>query len=318
MGNIPGGSSSPSSWESDRQGNVSASRLWMGTAVLRGAESLRPPEDRLFHDPVSLALLPWGWRLFLRGLQALGLTDRVLQLRERRFPGVVGNLLCRTRAIDDILWDQLAEGLDQVALLGAGFDTRAYRTPGIEGVKVFEVDKPETQADKRKRLKKALGDPPEHVRFVPVDFRNQDLGQRMVEAGFQRGVRTFFIWEGVTQYLDPDAVDSVCRWVAGSGGAGSALVFTYIKEGVILGPGRSSGDESLMKLAEKNGAPWIFGIDPSGLGAFLSRRGFHLVKELGSETYLDRYLRPAGRELAALEAERVALAELDAPGRPRA
>jgi methyltransferase (TIGR00027 family) len=49
---------------------------------------------------------------------------------------------CRTRYIDDTLCKALQAGIDQVVILGAGFDAHAYRAPGIDHVHVFELDLP--------------------------------------------------------------------------------------------------------------------------------------------------------------------------------
>ncbi len=67
-------------------------------------------------------------------------------------PGVVGFIALRERYIDGTLKNSQAEGLDQVVLLGAGFDTRAYRISGIEQTRVYEVDYPTTQEAKRKAM----------------------------------------------------------------------------------------------------------------------------------------------------------------------
>ena len=81
-----------------------------------------------------------------------GLRNLVLTLRENRMPGSLGGFLCRGRYIDDVLKKLLVEGLDQVVLLGAGFDSRAYRIAGIEQVHVYEVDLPEARKLKKRTV----------------------------------------------------------------------------------------------------------------------------------------------------------------------
>ncbi|MFQ5857009.1 MAG: nitroreductase/quinone reductase family protein [Anaerolineae bacterium] len=97
-------------------------------ALFRAIELSRPEAERLFDDPISRELLPLPWRILLLP----GLRHTFVAVAERLGPGALGNLFCRTRYIDDVLRAALEEGLDQVVVLGAGFDTRAYRIPGID------------------------------------------------------------------------------------------------------------------------------------------------------------------------------------------
>src|SRR6266536_1868295 len=113
-------------------------------------------------------------------------------------PGPRASAVARTRLIDDLVTDARA-WIGQLVLLGAGFDARAYRLPGLEQVTVFEVDQPATQQAKREVLGRVLagiveGDPLAwHVRFVPVDFDRAVLAgdrSRFPEASrWVKGVR---------------------------------------------------------------------------------------------------------------------------------
>jgi len=291
---------------------MKATRFWLGAAVLRGVESLRPKEERLFDDQLSLELLPSGWKRFLRLVKSLGLLGAVLAMRERQYPGVVGNLLCRTRYIDDVLRDALRMGLDQVVFLGAGFDTRPYRIQGIERTRVFEVDHPATQSEKEERLRETMGGIPPHVTLVPIDFDREGLEDVMTRAGLSSRARTLFVWEGVTQYISSDAVDATLRYISRRAGRKNGLVFTYVSQGIIDGSARSPEDEKIMSLAQRTGVPWVFGLDPEKLTGFLAARGLDLVEHVGTDEYRERYLNPLGREMAIFEGERVALAKSSA------
>ena len=80
----------------------------------------------------------------------------------------------RTAAIDAAVRDAIADGATQLVILGAGYDGRAWRMPELAGVKVFEVDHPATQGDKRAHvaeLPPAIGS----VSFVPIDFERESL-----------------------------------------------------------------------------------------------------------------------------------------------
>lgn len=282
----------------------------LAAASLRATEGCRPPEARLFDDPITLCCLPPLWRGMTKMLCLPGIGPVLFALRERVTPGVVGNLLCRTRYIDDALCTVLEAGIDQVVILGAGFDTRPYRLGGVERVRVFEVDHPAAQGLKRKRLERALGGPPPHVTFVPVDFDRQRLDEALAVVGFRPDLRTFFIWEGVTQYITGRAVDATLRTISRLAGVGSRIAFTYVWRGIIDGSARSKVEERIVAFAERMGSPWIFGLEPVGVPAYLVERGFALIEDAGAEVYRERYLEPLGRRVRTWEGERMVLARV--------
>ena len=286
------------------------SQTALGTAAGRAIESRRPANDRLFFDPLAISFLPSKYRAIVRllGLPVLG--PALLALRERQIPGIMGNLFCRTRFIDDSLRDALAGGCEQVAILGAGFDTRAYRIPGADRVRVFEFDHPATQAWKRERIARIEHGPLSHVPFVPVDFEQQGLGEAAAEAGFGSGANALVVWEGVTQYIAARAVDGTLSDIHRAVAPGSRVVFTYVHGGLIDGSVPFEGTERLMAEVTRQGEPWIFGIHPGELSRYLAARGFELVADVGAPDYRTRYLEPAGREMALFEGERVAIAQV--------
>ncbi|MEJ3658016.1 SAM-dependent methyltransferase [Actinomycetes bacterium KLBMP 9759] len=127
----------------------------------------------------------------------------------------------RVTFVDDAVERHLVDA-DQFVVLGAGFDTRAFRS---DGIRCFEVDMPQTQAGKRKLLAEAGIDAGGAV-FVPADFATEDWFARLVEAGFDPRRPTVFLWEGVIMYLDRPAVESTLRKIAGTA-VGSVVVFDY-------------------------------------------------------------------------------------------
>jgi len=115
--------------------------------------------------------------------------------------------------------------IDQFVILGAGFDTRAFRLPDASRVRCFEVDTPATQSVKRDTLRKA-GIDSSHVTFVSADFERDDWLELLVGAGFDMDKPALFLWEGVMVYLDSDAVEATLRKIA-STAKGSAVAFDY-------------------------------------------------------------------------------------------
>jgi methyltransferase (TIGR00027 family) len=225
-------------------------------------------------------------------------------------PGILGAILCRTRYIDDVLRRSLEKGIEQVVILGAGFDSRAYRIAGMDRVQVFEVDLPGSRVRKQRRLETVLGAVPENVVLVGIYFDRDDLGSVLNAAGFQAGRRTLFIWEGVTQYITAKAVHDTLAFVSRVSSSGSGIVFTYVRQGIIDGTDRPEWFGSLLSFARRVGSPFVFGLDPDGLAPYLAERGLTLVDDVGAAAYRKRYLEPLGRELRVFDGERVAFAEV--------
>jgi methyltransferase (TIGR00027 family) len=168
-----------------------------------------------FRDPVARRLLGPG---------ASRLLGWVLRGRVRFPPAEVIPL--RVATIDRWLLRAVADGVGQLVLLGAGFDTRAWRMPELAGVRVFEVDHPDTQATKRAR---AEGIPvlAASVTYAPVDFARDRLQDALESAGHAADQPTVWIWEGVVMYLLDPAVRSTLDAVRSRWAPGSTLIVHY-------------------------------------------------------------------------------------------
>lgn len=133
----------------------------------------------------------------------------------------------RTAAIDHLLGRAVAQGVQQIVLLGAGLDARAHRLSGLEAVRVFEVDHPASQAYKRHKVER-LPNTAAEVVYVPVDFERESLTDRLTACHFDAKSPSFWVWEGVTMYLDPAATDATLRAIAALAAPGSRAIATYM------------------------------------------------------------------------------------------
>jgi methyltransferase (TIGR00027 family) len=128
-------------------------------------------------------------------------------------------------AFFDSVVERHLDDIDQLVILGAGFDTRAFRLPNDRRIRVFEVDAPKTQAVKRDVLEKC-GIDSSRVTFVAADFETDDWLARLVTAGLAPNRPALFLWEGVTMYLNRAAIEATLRKIA-SFAKGSVVAFDY-------------------------------------------------------------------------------------------
>jgi methyltransferase (TIGR00027 family) len=210
---------------------------------------------------------------------------------ERMSPGAYYYELARVKHIDAVLSKELDAGIDQLVILGAGFDTRAYRfADRLSTVRVFELDHPVTAALKQARVRKVFGALPAHVTYISADLEHEDLAAVLHRAGYSDNEKTLFIWSGVSFYLSAQAVDSVLAFVSACSGAGSSIVFDYHYRGFTDGTGDYYGGAEGRRRVEELGEPCIFGIEEGGVSSLLRRHGLELVSDLGPPELERQYL----------------------------
>lgn len=131
----------------------------------------------------------------------------------------------RTQFIDGELAGALGRGVEQIVILGAGYDGRALRFGGGP-TQWFEVDFPSTQSDKRRRLDD-LGVASPQVTYVPIDLLRDDLAAALEQAGHDATAPTLFIAEGLVPYLTLEATAAMFRSARDRSAPGSVLVVTF-------------------------------------------------------------------------------------------
>ena len=178
-----------------------------------------------FSDPIARVFLDQkGKRSLAKITAAARGAKRSIRVEMAR--GMADSIGLRTVAIDAAVRDAIAGGATQLVILGAGYDGRAWRMPELSSVRVFEVDHPATQGDKRAHVSEL---PPrqEPVSFVSIDFERESLDAVLERAGHNRSVPTCWIWEGVVMYLTRDAMRATLAAIAGRSAPGSTLIVNY-------------------------------------------------------------------------------------------
>jgi methyltransferase (TIGR00027 family) len=252
------------------------SRTALGAAALRAAHQVL---DRaaIFTDPLALRILGGDAQALLRDA-----SDAARQ-RLRWFIAI------RTRIAEDALALAVRRGVAQLVVLGAGLDTYAYRTPPSDDLRIFEVDHPATQAWKRERLTEAAIALPPTLRFVPVDFEHETLGDGLVAAGFDPAQQTFFTWLGVVPYLTEPAVFATLGYIAGLPG-GAHVVFDYVNPTAsIAEAGSRAALEALAARVAAVGETLQCHFDTKELHARLANLGFRDIEDLGPGQIAERF-----------------------------
>ena len=221
----------------------------------------------------------------------------VLQFANQHPLASIGHLFtaARSRIAEDALSGAVERGVRQIVILGAGLDTFALRNPhGARQVRLYEVDHPATQAAKLERLAEAQIALPPWLIFVPVDFEQDDLGEKLVAAGFQQNSPAFFTWLGVVPYLTEDAIGRTLDYVSSI--QNSEMVFDYMEPPEAFSEElrqiERPRDEQLKKMGERS----VSRFEPGDIAEILRSHGFRAIEDIDFQEIKSRF----GRAVQAL------------------
>jgi methyltransferase (TIGR00027 family) len=253
-----------------------ASRTAWGVMVLRAVHQLIDDEPRILDDYVAPRLLD------AETLQ--GIRDHPGHFRNAPSRALRAHVVIRSRYAEDRMAEAIWRGVTQCVILGAGYDTFAYRQPvwGL-ALRIFEVDHPATQQAKRESLQRSGIEVPDNVTFVPIDFERETLADGLRRHGFDFTVPTFVSCLGVLVYLTAEAVESVFRFAASLPPA-SEIVCTFRK--------RSTDDQPESPLAAAvaaAGEPWLSQFNPIELRDALRKMAFGEVTLISGAELEVRY-----------------------------
>jgi methyltransferase (TIGR00027 family) len=262
----------------------------MFAALRRTIANKEFANEKFGPDYLAEFFLPAHFRFFLKFERIRANTKNKL---DGFLPGLTEYMIARTLHFDSIFVDALNNETPQIVLLGAGYDTRAYRFAKINRhTRIFELDIAPTQNRKMKCLKQARVDISPQVIYVPINFNNELLGDVLERAGYVSHEKTLFIWEGVSYYLDAESVDATLEYVSSSSHDENAIAFDYttsISEGNIEEYYGAREFSQTMKEQHAN-EELMFSIDEGKIGLFLEQRGLKLVDHMTNEDIERTYL----------------------------
>jgi methyltransferase (TIGR00027 family) len=273
----------------------------MGLTFLRGVESSFHSNVQFFEDRYALQLIPGRAFKLVSGLTKFRyFRNKIVKRYEKSIPGVYGNMICRTRYIDEKLTEAINNGIKNVVIIGAGMDMRAFRIEGIDSLNVFELDSAIMSEYKQTNIKPLIGEN-QHVTYLASNLKTESLQQNLADARCDNTLATLFIWEGQTQYFAKKQVESILATIA-TFAKGSQVVFSYLLKDVIPVYSQEEIDGDLVK--------WQFGLEPKKVKSFLSGNALQLVEDLDAQAFKKRYIEPSERALSCLVTEHTVLAEV--------
>ena len=208
--------------------------------------------------------------------------------------------LCRSAYAEQSLKTAVMTGTKQYVILGAGLDTFAFRNADfLAKYRVFEVDHPLTQQDKKARIARAGWAVPENLTFVPVDFTEDSLTERLIAGGFDKSVKSFFSWLGVTYYLSEEEIDKMLEELSALCADGSTLVFDYPDEYFFAAPEKRV--QNTIMMAEAGGEPMKSSFSYKKLELMLEKRGFLIYELLTPDDIQRDVIDASGANMKAFE-----------------
>jgi methyltransferase (TIGR00027 family) len=221
----------------------------------------------------------------LRGLIKFLVKYKLINFNWPLFPkGIYEYVIARTKYIDNIFKESIENGIEQILIFGAGFDSRTLRFAKKNIIiKIFELDSLPTQTAKLKQFRKKDISIPKNTIFIPMDFHVDSVSEKLESNGFKRNKTTLFIMEGIIMYLDKEAVDELFKLIYKLAVPESRVIFDYIHASVLRRENIYYGEKDIYEKVNSLREPWLSGIEKGEMEAFLKNYNFNLIQNLNSE-----------------------------------
>lgn len=252
-----------------------------------------------------------------RSLDA-AINSRVLRplaaaMEHATIPGLKLHYALRKRYLEEIARRALRDGLRQVVVIGAGFDTLALRLhEDYPETRFFEVDHPATQGVK-KRVVEKHSPAIRNLQFISLDLAQGNLEDCLLSCrDYQANVDTLFVAEGLLMYLRPAEVDSLLRFVRSHSGPKSRFAFTFmeLQQGGRIGFRESSRVVDAWLRLRRESFKW--GSTRTDINDFLAARNYAAREIVSAETLRNKYLTTGHlRRLRLAEGECICVAEFN-------
>ncbi|NJL21543.1 MAG: SAM-dependent methyltransferase [Leptolyngbyaceae cyanobacterium SM1_3_5] len=259
-----------------------------GTALMKFAHQFQPevilPDEFVgwfFDDAVAQALKA----------DCLNLSVEPTNDAERFQQIAYWYTILREKYGDEVIEEAIESNCKQLLLLGSGYDTRFFRIAAVreKSVHTFEVDLPETIAEKRRFLTEKLENIPQELTLIPLDFNQENLN-KLFQQGFDPTVETAYIWQGVSYYLPQESVSQVLDFIKSWMTTDSVLVFDCCSPLMTFKNDRIPGIATSIDRLTEIGEPFLFGMYADEMKNWLEEKGFQDIKILQQDALEEKFL----------------------------
>lgn len=258
----------------------------LGTCLMRATSYYEKNTSYKSEDIIASRIIP----SYLRAMIRYPISRSVLKKALFKIPGIYEYIILRTKYIDEI-FNSFTENMEQVLILGAGFDSRAIRFKSqLKNVQVFELDAPITQQVKKNRFAKRKIDFPDNLKFISIDFMKESLREKLNQAGFKKNKKCLFLLEGLTYYLDQKSIDDTFNLINEYSAKDSVIVFDYASAEAVRQE-KIDGDMKIKKHYEtlvRSGEKPDYMIEEP-IEKFLEKYSFDLIEEADSTHLAQKY-----------------------------
>lgn len=251
------------------------------------ADHTRSAITPVFEDQYAYAMCGRLWRTILSSrILLLLVKDGLL----RNLRPILPAIFTRARFGEDCLEAAMAEGVDQFVIVGAGYDTFAFRRPDLmERLTLYELDQKATQDSKLLRMRAAGMEVPKSVRYVQADLTVERLQGALAREGFDFSRPAVISWFGVTYYLDRDTVTNTLTSIANEMAPGTTVVFDYLADAAWVPEEAQPLLTRATAFVARRGEPWLSSFVPPDLPDILATLGYDDVENLEPHKVGERY-----------------------------
>lgn len=270
------------------------SRMAEGIAMQRFAETSKNKKERICYDPYAIHFI--RPEIIEFGKNNPEEAKILVEQMEQLLPGLSSSIIARVRYFDDYLKICLKKGIKQLVILGAGYDTRAYRIEKLtDKIEIYEVDHPITQKFKKNVIEKLFGHD-KFVKYAPIDFETQNIYDELPKYGYKSDSKTLFIMEGLSMYIPKSAIEDTLSYITTNSKKGSSLIFDFYPESLVNSTNKERIATNIREYLIKQGEPLKFGIEEEDIEKFLKIRGFKNITVVNSNKYKNLYFKGKNRD----------------------
>ena len=237
--------------------------------------------------------LPLAPRLFDRALNSKLLRPLARVMERAAIPGIRLHYVLRKRYLEEVARAAISNGIRQIVVLGAGFDTLTLRLhKSFPEAEFFEVDHPATQRIKR-RVSESQSGPENNLHFVALDLARDGLGESLLRhENFRPQEQALFVAEGLLMYLAPPEVDRMFEFIRTHSASETLFAFTFMERQAAGRIGFRQSSRAVDTWLRLRGESFKWGLERERVSEFLAARGFKL-REVVAADRLREYLAPA-------------------------